>query len=81
MKETDEMYDYFYNVGKEAILEMGDNFKPYLSIMLQKGIKNHNESVILFGAYLSKINKDNAGYKMISKFNFEEFIDELIALE
>jgi hypothetical protein len=60
---------------------MGENFKPYLSIMIQKGIKNHYETIILFGAYLSKVDKDCTGYKKISKFSFENFIDELIALE
>lgn len=67
-------YEEPYKVGRDLILEMGENFKPYLKIMLDQGIKNITETTVLFGLYIMSSKKDSKGYNIISTNSFLTFL-------
>ena len=53
---------------------MDTDFKPYLEILVKRGITNPKEVGILFGMYLESKKEDHEGYKTISKSGFEKFL-------
>lgn len=74
--EEAKYFNVAFHKGTEAIKEMGSNFKPYLKIMVNDGIINPQEQIIVFGTFLlqTKIEKD--GYKHITKNKFLNFYQE-----
>lgn len=59
--------------GEILIEEMGEKFKPYISICVKQRLRIE-EVIPTFNMYLEtrKINHD--GHRIISKFSFEQFI-------
>jgi hypothetical protein len=75
-KVVDDILERMLHKGNEAIKELGENFMPYLKIMLKDDVTNPKEQAIILGVFLSlnKIEKD--GYKLISKNKFSDFFQE-----
>ena len=68
----------YFNEGRDFIADMGEKFKPYLEVCLRNKIKDRDEVITLFGYYLSKAKVDAEGYKLISKFSFQNFVIEFL---
>jgi hypothetical protein len=75
--KIDDFTEKALKEGIKLINEMKENFKPYLKILLDNGITNQQEQVILFGLYYLQSKRDKDGYNTISKNSFLNFLNEI----
>ncbi|MCP1285687.1 hypothetical protein NK358_29260 [Bacillus sp. S0635] len=74
IENLDDKVNELFKKGRKLIIEMDTDFKPYLEILVKRGITNPKEVGILFGMYLESKKEDHEGYKTISKSGFEKFL-------
>lgn len=74
IENLDTKVNELFNKGRNLIIEMDTDFKPYLEILVKRGITNPKEVGILFGMYLESKKEDCEGYKTISRSGFKKFI-------
>ncbi|MCE0553231.1 hypothetical protein LQK80_01160 [Bacillus thuringiensis] len=73
IENLDDKVNELFKKGRKLIIEMDTDFKPYLEILVKRGITNPKEVGILFGMYLESKKEDHEDIKLFLSLDLKNF--------